>query len=154
MNELRLTVSKPRFGEVEEITGQDFVDKVTKAGDGIWVVLHLYKPGIVLCSLINNFLNQLAVKFPSTKFIKSISTLCIANFPDHNLPGLLIYTGGKCTKQIFGSDSFPSNLRLQDLEWILHKNKAVQSDLEEDPRKELEKTSKFFVREDPSDDDE
>lgn len=36
---------KATFGEVEEITGQDFVEKVNKAGPDIWVVLHLYKPG-------------------------------------------------------------------------------------------------------------
>lgn len=36
---------KALFGEVEEITGQDFVEKVNKAGQDIWVVLHLYKPG-------------------------------------------------------------------------------------------------------------
>ena len=36
---------KATFGEVEEITGQDFVEKVNKAGQDIWVVLHLYKPG-------------------------------------------------------------------------------------------------------------
>lgn len=36
---------KATFGEVEEITGQDFVEKVNKAGPDVWVVLHLYKPG-------------------------------------------------------------------------------------------------------------
>lgn len=153
INELRCISLRPRYGEVEEITGQDFMDKVVKAGDGVWVVLHLYKPGIVLCSLINNFLNHLTPKFPHTKFIKSISTLCIPNFPDENLPGILVYFEGKCKKQIFGVQSFPANLTSQDLEWILHKNKAIQSDLEEDPRKGLEKSSKFFLREDSENDD-
>lgn len=36
------------FGEVGEISGQDYVKEVNKAGEGIWVVLHLYKPGYVI----------------------------------------------------------------------------------------------------------
>lgn len=36
---------KNRFGEVLEISGKDYVQEVTKAGEGLWVVLHLYKQG-------------------------------------------------------------------------------------------------------------
>ena len=36
------------FGDVREITAQDYVTEVNKAGDGIWVVLHLYKAGYPL----------------------------------------------------------------------------------------------------------
>lgn len=43
--EFEILKLKVTFGEVEEITGQDFVEKVNKAGQDIWVVLHLYKPG-------------------------------------------------------------------------------------------------------------
>lgn len=50
--------------QVEEISAVDYVEKVNKAGDGIWVFLHLYKQGITLCTLINQFLEKLAVKFP------------------------------------------------------------------------------------------
>lgn len=35
------------FGEMKEISGQDYIQEVNKAGDGIWVVLHLYKQGCV-----------------------------------------------------------------------------------------------------------
>jgi hypothetical protein len=48
--------------------------QVNKAGDGVWVVLHLYKQGIPLCALINKYLTALAPKFPTTKFLRSIST--------------------------------------------------------------------------------
>ena len=144
LSELKAAASKPLFAEVEEITGQDFVQKVTKAGPGVWVVIHLYKAGVVACSLINQLLPQLAARFPQTKFLKSISSLCIANFPDENLPGLLIYCDGKCMRQIFGAHHFPANLKMEDLEWLLHKAKAVTSDMDEDPRKKQEKGGKFF----------
>ena len=133
---------KPHFGSIEEITGHDFVEKVCKAGPDVCVVVHLYKQGIITCSLLNQFMGQLATKFPETKFLKSISDLCIPNFPDENLPGLLIYRNAKCLKQIFGPHNFPANMRLEDLEWMLHKSKAIVSDIEEDPRKS--KSTKVF----------
>ena len=34
-----------KFGDVREISAQDYVDEVNKAGKGVWVVLHLYKSG-------------------------------------------------------------------------------------------------------------
>ena len=56
-----------RFGEVREISAVDYVAEVNKAGEGIFVVLHLYKQGIPLCALINQYLTQLAAKFPTVK---------------------------------------------------------------------------------------
>lgn len=43
--EWKVTQLKNVFGEVVEISGQDYVKEVNKAGEGIWVVLHLYKHG-------------------------------------------------------------------------------------------------------------
>ena len=49
--ELRANVKASRYGEVLEITAQEYVQEVNKAGEGVWVVLHLYKQGSVLSSL-------------------------------------------------------------------------------------------------------
>ena len=43
--EWKATKLKNKFGEVLEISGKDYVQEVTKAGEGMWVVLHLYKQG-------------------------------------------------------------------------------------------------------------
>lgn len=43
--EMKAAQMKNKFGEVLEISGKDYVQEVTKAGKGIWVVLHLYKQG-------------------------------------------------------------------------------------------------------------
>ena len=48
--ELRANVKASRYGEVLEITAQEYVQEVNKAGEGVWVVLHLYKQGSVLSS--------------------------------------------------------------------------------------------------------
>lgn len=36
---------KARFGEVREISAEDYVEHVKRAGEGVWVVLHLFKQG-------------------------------------------------------------------------------------------------------------
>lgn len=43
--ELKRLSEKPKFGDVKEVSGQDYVQEVNKAGDNIWVVIHLYKHG-------------------------------------------------------------------------------------------------------------
>ena len=43
--EWKATKLKSKFGEVLEISGKDYVQEVTKAGQGLWVILHLYKQG-------------------------------------------------------------------------------------------------------------
>ena len=43
--EMQLQSTKKLFGEVLEITAADYLQEVNKAGDGIWVVLLLYRQG-------------------------------------------------------------------------------------------------------------
>ena len=59
-----------------------------------------------MCALINQYLTQLARKFPATKFLKSISTVCIPNYPDRNLPTMFIYFEGDMKGQIVSAVQF------------------------------------------------
>uniref|UniRef100_A0A8C6WUK4 Phosducin-like protein 3 n=1 Tax=Neogobius melanostomus TaxID=47308 RepID=A0A8C6WUK4_9GOBI len=137
--EWKATQMKNQFGEVVEISAQDYVKEVNKAGEGIWVVLHLYKAGIPLCTLINQHLSVLARKFPQTKFLKSISTTCIPNYPDHNLPTIFVYFEGDMKAQFIGPLVFGGmNLKQDELEWRLSESGAVKTDLEENPKKQIE----------------
>lgn len=61
---------------------------------------------IPLCALINQHLSRLAAKFPATKFLKSISTTCIPNYPDRNLPTFFIYYEDEMKAQIVGPLEF------------------------------------------------
>nr|CAH7728707.1 unnamed protein product [Callosobruchus chinensis] len=45
--EIKALAQGQKFGTVGEISAQDYVKEVNKAGEGIWVVLHLYKQGLV-----------------------------------------------------------------------------------------------------------
>ena len=86
-----------------------FSQEVNKAGEGVHVVLHLYKQGVPLCALINQYLTALAAKFPAVKFLKAISTTCIPNYPDHNLPTIFHYFEGDMKSQLAGVKSLITN---------------------------------------------
>ncbi|XP_043927026.1 phosducin-like protein 3 [Protopterus annectens] len=139
LTEWKASQLKNKFGEIIEISGQEYVNEVSKAGQGIWVVLHLYKPGIPLCTLINQHLSALANKFPATKFIKAISTTCIPNYPDRNLPTIFVYLEGEIKAQFIGPLVFGGmNLTRDELEWKISESNAIKTDLEENPRKQIE----------------
>lgn len=133
--EIQATLQKSRYGDVRDISGDDYVEQVNKAGEGVWVVLHLYKQGIPYCTLVNQHLNQLAHKFKTTKFLRSVSTNCIPNYPDHNLPTIFVYRDGQLKKQFVGPDALRGmKLKVDELEWMLAEVGAVETELEEDPR--------------------
>lgn len=136
IKQLQAQLAKNKFGNVLEITGIDYVDQVNKAGDDIWVILHLYRDGVQLCNVINHHLHSLARKFPSSKFIKSVATTCIPNYPDRNLPTLFVYFNGEMKAQIIGPNTFSNNLSQDQLEWCLKEIGAVQSTMEQSPNKE------------------
>jgi len=136
--EMRALAEKSKFGSVREISGQDYVSEVTKAGEGIWVVLHLYANGVPMCALISHHMQQLAVRFPQTKFLRSIATTCIPNFPEKNLPTIFVYFEGEMKKQFIGSlDLRGDRLTLEELEFLLGQTGAIQTEIQEDPRPQI-----------------
>lgn len=133
--EMRSFMDKARYGTVIEMSGQDYVNEINKAGEGVWVVLHLYKSGIPLCALLNMHIKELARKFPATKFVKSISTTCIPNYPDKNLPTIFVYLEGQMKSQFIGPHEFRrQDISCEELEWMLGQTGAIQTELDEDPR--------------------
>jgi hypothetical protein len=135
MAEIMATQQRAKFGDVIEISAENYVREVNQAGEGIRVVLHLYKQGIPLCALINQHLTALAAKFPDVKFIKSISTTCIPNYPDKNLPTIFVYESGSLKSQLAGPQQFRgTNLSQDELEYMLGQLGGVKTSIKEDPR--------------------
>ncbi|XP_063809525.1 phosducin-like protein 3 isoform X2 [Pseudophryne corroboree] len=133
------TQLKNVFGEVLEISGQDYVQEVTNASKDLWVILHLYKQGIPLCTLINQHLAGIARKCKDVKFLKSISTTCIPNYPDKNLPTIFVYRDGEIRAQFIGPLVFGGmNLTQDELEWKLSESGAIKTELEENPRQQIQ----------------
>jgi len=138
LQEIKHQLSRARYGDVREITADDYVQEVNKAGEGVWVVLHLYQHSLPLCKLLNEYLQHLASKFPNTKFLKSIATLCIPNYPDRNLPTIFVYQNNNLMKQWVKEESFTAApgafVTMEEFEWMLHEAGAVKSKLTENPK--------------------
>jgi len=161
ISELKEKAAASKYGEVREISAQDYIEQVNNAGNGIYVVLHLYQSGIPLCELINQSLGLLAGKFPCTKFVKSVSTTCIANYPDKNVPTVFVYYEGNMKQSFIGPQAFGGNsLTTDGLEWMLSTTGAVETELEADPRHKATINSIFHSgkcnknKDDSSDDDD
>jgi len=157
MAEIQAMKMKANYGEVCDISKADYVREVNNAGEGVWVVLHIYKEGIPICKLVNNHMTALARKFPCTKFLRSISSVCIPNYPDHNLPTVFVYFEGDLKKQWVGPIAFNGmNLKQNDLEWMLANCGAVISDIEKPEKPEVKDVMNIAIRQsriDNSDDD-
>merc|ERR1712004_851854 len=135
MAEMKALSEKSKYGYVREITAIDYVQEVNKAGDDVFVVLHLYKQGVPLAALVNEYMNRLAPKFPTTKFLKAISTTCIPNYPDKNLPTIFVYHEGTLKSQIIGPEQMRGmNLTEKEFEFMLGRSGAIETDIKEDPK--------------------
>ena len=199
---MREAQQKSKFGNVIEITKQDWVAQVNKAGEDVWVIVHVYSDAFVhllifmnilfvwssllahkfctafsipLCKMINQHLQQLAMKFPQTKFIKSLAQLCIPNYPEKNLPTVFVYREGDLKTQFIGRAQFGTNsislpgtnnyarydapliplqsncsksiaIDVVELEWKLSKTGAFTTTLEEAPRPEVRDVMSSSVR--------
>ncbi|KAH9398656.1 Phosducin-like protein 3 [Tyrophagus putrescentiae] len=145
LNEIQVAAQQARFGDVVEITASDYVMQVNRAGEGIWVVLLLYQQGHSLCKQMQNIFDELAPKFPATKFLKSIATLCVPNFPDSNLPAVFVYRDSQLIKQFIGPMIFGSEkITNEEVEWIIATSGAITTTMEEDPRRKMAQSRKFY----------
>jgi len=153
--EMKALQEKTKFGDVREITAIDYVQEVNKAGDDVFVVLHLYRQGVPLCNLINEYMSRLAPRFPCTKFLKAISTTCIPNYPDKNLPTLFVYHEGNMKGQLVGPEQFRGmNLTMDEFEYLVGKTGAIQTTIKDDPKPKVRDVmmSSLGGRNDDSDD--
>ncbi|KHN19408.1 Viral IAP-associated factor like [Glycine soja] len=117
-----------RFGSVIPISGSDFVREVSQAPSDVWVVVILYKEGIPECGLLMQSIEELALRYPSTKFVKIISTDCIPNYPDRNLPTLLVYNNGAVKGNYVGLHSFGRRCTPEGVALVLCQSDPVLND--------------------------
>ncbi|KAJ9528997.1 hypothetical protein QJQ45_007067 [Haematococcus lacustris] len=68
----------------------------------LWVVVQLFKDGHGPSALMSSCIDELAARYPNTKFVRIISTECIPKYPDAHLPTLLVYHAGECVKHLVG----------------------------------------------------
>ncbi|KAM7481038.1 hypothetical protein LguiB_005621 [Lonicera macranthoides] len=126
--EMREAVKVARFGSVIPISGSDFVREVSQAPTDVWVVVLLYKDGYPECGVLLQCLEELATKYPSTKFVKIISTDCIPNYPDRNLPTLLVYNNGAVKANYVGLHNFGRRCTSEGVALVLCASDPVLND--------------------------
>ena len=92
---------------------------------------------------------MLKAKFPNVKFIKSVSTTCIPNYPDKNLPTIFVYFENSLKHQIIGPLAFNGmNLKQDDFEWKLNRMGVLNSTLNRDKNSDFEKDDRILECED------
>ncbi|XP_054845635.1 phosducin-like protein 2 [Eublepharis macularius] len=138
LKELKSLQKIQKYGELREISGEQYVKEVTNAPKDVWVVIHLYQSSIPMCSLINRHLSLLAKKFPETKFVKAVANSCIKNYHDSCLPTLFVYKNGQIEARFVGiTECGGTKLQVEEFEWKLAEAGALKTDLEENPKKDI-----------------
>ena len=128
---------RQRFGGVEQIAHDEFVAEVNQAGDGVGVVLLLFKKGHYGSSYMLVTLERLAAKFGDVKFLKIVSTECIPGYPDRNLPTLLVYKDDDMLAQWVGTKMFGgAQYSADDVEWELAQLGVLATELAKNPHAE------------------
>ncbi|KAL2918245.1 Proteolipid protein 2 [Polyrhizophydium stewartii] len=104
--DIKAQMSAEKFGRVYQISKPDYTTEVTEASKTTWVVVHLFQDYNPSCKLLNAILDRLAERYKATKFCKIVADLCIPNYPDRNVPTILVYGEGDLKKQMIGMDYF------------------------------------------------
>ncbi|NXJ73886.1 PDCL2 protein, partial [Trogon melanurus] len=138
MQEWKCLQRRQKYGELREICGEQYVKEVTNASEDVWVVIHLYRSSIPACLLVNEHLSLLASKFPEVKFLKAIVNSCIQNYHDRCLPTILVYKTGEIKGRFVGvTECGGRGLKVEELELKLAKVGVIETDLEENPQKDI-----------------
>ncbi|KAG0077679.1 Phosducin-like protein 3 [Podila epicladia] len=127
LNAIKNELSEDKFGEIQHIYKTDFVREVSDASKDVWVVVYLYKEYIPVCKLMGAHLATVALRNKATKFVKIIGDQCIPNYPDRNLPTLLIYGNGDMKAQLLGAAQLGGmNMKPEDIEAYLRRVGAIK----------------------------
>ncbi|KAJ2806776.1 Proteolipid protein 2 [Coemansia helicoidea] len=118
--EMQAQAAREKYGELVQISEPAYKSQVTECSKQTWVVVHLFRESIPECKLMNRHLAELAQQYRATKFVKIVSVECIHNYPDKNLPTLLIYGHGDMKGQLVRLDRYGGmRTRRRDIEQYL-----------------------------------
>ncbi|KAK9062891.1 hypothetical protein SSX86_020081 [Deinandra increscens subsp. villosa] len=126
--EMKQIVKIAKFGSIIPISGSDFVREVSQAPSDVWVVVILYKDGYPECGVLMQCLEELATMYPATKFVKIVSTDCIPNYPDRNLPTVLVYNNSAVKANYVGLHTFGRRCTPEGVAMILCQSDPVLND--------------------------
>lgn len=134
MAEMKSQIDKEKYGELIQISEPDYKHEVTEASKNASIVVHLFRDSIPECKLLNRHLAELAQMYRATKFAKIVSVECIHNYPDANLPTLLVYGQGDIKGQMLTLDRYGGmRTKRKQIEQYLKSLDAVDPSLRRAP---------------------
>jgi hypothetical protein len=144
--EIKARAARARFGAVRELSRPDFVREVNEASaDGTWVLVHLHQEYVDDSRLLARALAGFAAAQPAVKCLVAKADACVDNFPDKNVPTLLIYHNGELAAQLVTlAELGGARVNKDTLEWVLSKKGACATELDDDPREELRRAGAVF----------
>ncbi|KFP68669.1 Phosducin-like 2, partial [Cariama cristata] len=147
LQEWKCLQRRQKYEELRKICAEQYVKEVTNAPEDVWVIIHLCVWCISMCLLVNEHLSVLARKFPEVKFLKAIVNSCIQNYHDRCLPTILVYKTGEIKGRFIGvAECGGICLKVEELEWKLAEVGALETDLEENPKKDIMNMMTLSVR--------
>jgi thiol-disulfide isomerase/thioredoxin len=106
MEELKQANAVPRFGAVLPVTRASFVVDVTDASTKHFVVVFLFRENCGRCELAEKALEELARKFPRTKFVRANARDILPGYPDASVPTVLVYRSRNVAATHVGLDPY------------------------------------------------
>jgi hypothetical protein len=95
---------------------------------------------VVEARLLCKILDELAYKYPHTKFVKGVATSVVENFRDNDVPGMLIYKNADLVKNwIPAKDVFGGKrMNTATVSYVLATEHAIELEVPDaDPRDKL-----------------
>ena len=136
-DELKREHAEGPYGTVAVITHAQFLPEVNQVGEGVGVVVLLCKKGHYASSYMLVLLEKLARKFKRLKIVQIGSTECIHDYPDRNLPTLLLYRDDDLLGQLVGTAPYGgSSYGIDDVEWELAQHALVETELGRNPHEQ------------------
>lgn len=145
LEEIKSASLKPQFGDVVEISKQDYVNEVTNAPKDVYVILHLHQDYVESSCRLDMIFGELAKNYIHHKFLRIKADRCIEKFPDAKVPTLIIYKSGDLLHNIIKVDKEIGNLNYGGVESYLKKIKIFPK-TEDDEAAEKEDYGKFMLR--------
>ena len=85
----------PTFGELVDMSIDNYIEVVDGRHSETFVVVHLYEPHLPACVRLNFRLTELAAKYDQVCFGAMVATEARDQFPEQELPALIVYRGGQ-----------------------------------------------------------
>ncbi|TPX48650.1 hypothetical protein SeMB42_g01925 [Synchytrium endobioticum] len=94
--------ARSAYGCVTQIAKADWSIDVSEACRRVVCVIHLFQTHVSESRVLGARLDTLAAKYTDVKFLKIVADQCIENYPDRNVPTVLVYADGDLKRQLVG----------------------------------------------------